>query len=362
MPSKHRAGVGLTAVASAAGAPSGLLVRLLRHAGPWSILLWRTVPYLGIMAVVWTGVGQCARIAALRELRFNRWVVFASLCLAAQSIALVVAVLHTTVANVTCVQQLAPVFCAIGDRIAGEILPWRTVGMIMGGLIGIGVIFGGDVDLHGSALGLCIALGNPLSWAVYWYVLRRKQEVDDRAAATTTTTTTGGTRVEGMGTDRWGLHSAGTGAALEGTTADAPDHRPTAARLRCAKAVPYLVISGAACGVVGAAVGTGGHLDNTEELDWLWYTLFGGVCLPIAQLLFTLAPQFIPTAEIACVKMIEVVLAPLFVYLYDSEAPTLNTYIGGGLIVASVLGHSVVALRAPSPVTAVLVSDTTRPS
>jgi hypothetical protein len=168
---QHWLGVSLTAVAAAAGSPTGLLVRLLAHVGPWSILLWRTAPYLVVLTLAWTAVGASRRCTAIARVKWTKGTFLACVLLASQSIALVVAVLHTTVANVACVQQLAPVFCAVGDRIAGDTLPWRTVAMVVTGLVGAAVLFAGQIELEANALGLCVALGNPLSWAGYWYVL-----------------------------------------------------------------------------------------------------------------------------------------------------------------------------------------------
>jgi len=37
------------------------------------------------------------------------------------------------------------------------------------------------------------------------------------------------------------------------------------------------------------------------------YFLFGGVCLPITVCLFSLAPSYISTSEMSCIKMLEVV-------------------------------------------------------
>lgn len=99
-------------------------------------------------------------------------------------------VLLTTVANVFAVMQTAPVFCALGDWLGGEKPPFRTQVMIVAGLVGVGVIFAGSISMEEegetisttdsgtsmlrSVLGVCVALGNPISWAFYWAVLRRR--------------------------------------------------------------------------------------------------------------------------------------------------------------------------------------------
>ena len=82
-----------------------------------------------------------------------------------------------------------------------------------------------------------------------------------------------------------------------------------------------------------------------KPIDWLWYFLLGGVVLPVCLLLFSLAPVYITTAEMGCIKMIETVLAPLYIYLYSGEKPVTSTYIGGIILITTIIGHSIAAIR-----------------
>ena len=66
--------------------------------------------------------------------------------------------------------------------------------------------------------------------------------------------------------------------------------------------------------------------------------------LPVCLLLFSLAPVYITTAEMGCVKMIETVLAPIYIYLC-SEEPASSTYVGGSILIATIIGHSIAAIR-----------------
>ena len=50
-----------------------------------------------------------------------------------------------------------------------------------------------------------------------------------------------------------------------------------------------------------------------------------------------------------CIKMIETILAPIYIYLYAGEEPIGSTYIGGTILIATIIGHSVVALREEHP-------------
>lgn len=66
----------------------------------------------------------------------------------------------------------------------------------------------------------------------------------------------------------------------------------------------------------------------------------------MGQFFFSLAPAYITTAEVACVKVVEVVAAPLFVFLFVNEQPGLHTVLGGAVIVVGIVSHSIATLRA----------------
>ena len=56
--------------------------------------------------------------------------------------------------------------------------------------------------------------------------------------------------------------------------------------------------------------------------------------------------------------MIETILAPIYIYLYAGEEPIGSTYIGGTILIATIIGHSIVALREEHPPVVVDDNDT----
>jgi hypothetical protein len=46
-----------------------------------------------------------------------------------------------------------------------------------------------------------------------------------------------------------------------------------------------------------------------------------------------------------CIKMIETVLAPIYIYFYAGEEPITSTYIGGSILILTIIGHSIAAFR-----------------
>lgn len=105
----------------------------------------------------------------------------------------------------------------------------------------------------------------------------------------------------------------------------------------------YQLLSGAVVAVAGLAVGY--EPSSVRPRDWLLYWLYGGVVLPLCVGLFTAAPMYISTTEMGCIKMLEVVLAPLYGFFYEGELPATATWIGGSLLVGTLLLHSAAVLR-----------------
>ena len=81
---QHWVGVGVTALAATAGSPTGLLVRLLKHVGPWSILMWRSMPYLIVMGIAWASLGSTRRRTAISRVQWTKGTVLACALLATQ--------------------------------------------------------------------------------------------------------------------------------------------------------------------------------------------------------------------------------------------------------------------------------------
>jgi drug/metabolite transporter (DMT)-like permease len=76
--------------------------------------------------------------------------------------------------------------------------------------------------------------------------------------------------------------------------------------------------------------------------DLLLLTLFGVGNYGIGFLLFMAGARRIPAAQSALVGMLETVLGPLWVWLVLDERPGVATLTGGALILAALLGNSLV--------------------
>jgi len=68
----------------------------------------------------------------------------------------------------------------------------------------------------------------------------------------------------------------------------------------------------------------------------LYVAIIGFVLVPFAFVVLTIAPRFANSAEVQLVYLLESILGPLWVWLVINETPSLNTIIGGSMLLASV--------------------------
>ena len=201
----------------------------------------------------------------------------------------------------------------------------RTVVMIMTGLASVVIIIGEIrywfyllmlLDTGGDVLadstpqiisGNLVAMINPISWAIFWAISRQQA-----------------------------LRAAATDPSAQ------PDER------RWDRMLAFQIGSGIVVALAGVGGGTWPEdgVISVRPSDWWWYALTGGLMLPVCVLLFSLAPVFISTSEMGCVKMLETVLAPVYAYIYLNEEPTTYTLIGGALLVVAIVGHTIAQVKA----------------
>ncbi len=71
-----------------------------------------------------------------------------------------------------------------------------------------------------------------------------------------------------------------------------------------------------------------------------WIVFNGALVMPLAFFCLGAAPRYIPGGEVAMFYLLETVLAPVWVWLIFSERPTTNSLIGGAILVAALVLHS----------------------
>ena len=69
------------------------------------------------------------------------------------------------------------------------------------------------------------------------------------------------------------------------------------------------------------------------------------MCVAIPFVLVTLAPRYITAAEVNLFFLLETILGPLWVWLVIHESPSIETIMGGIVIIVTIAIHSVFALK-----------------
>lgn len=188
----------------------------------------------------------------------------------------IVALNHTTVANVLFMQAVSPIAAAliawVGLR---EQVSRRTSVAMVVALAGVGVMVGGPGGAHG--LGLALSVVMTLSFALAVVITRHRRDISMAPAI-------------------------------------------------CLSQVLVLVVVGpfAQPGTVGA-----------RDLALMVVLGFGQMGLGLAFL--TMGARLIPAAEVALITLLELVLGPLWVWLALSEQPSTATLLGGAVVVVAVV-------------------------
>ena len=81
------------------------------------------------------------------------------------------------------------------------------------------------------------------------------------------------------------------------------------------------------------------------ENDLIIVPLMCILCVAIPFVLVTIAPRFIPAAEVNLFFLLETIIGPIWVWLIIKEQPSLETLQGGVVIIATITIHSFLKLK-----------------
>jgi drug/metabolite transporter (DMT)-like permease len=289
-------GVVLVALAGVFWSLGGLLVRLVEAASGWQIVLFRSLALALTLTLVIALRHRGRLVGALRGAGWGG--VAGALGLAAGSIGYVLALQHTSVANVVFMLGASPFLAALLGRVVlGERIRPATALAMAAALLGILIMVGGGLA-GGTMRGNLLALGTSLGFAVFSVLLRRGRERDMLPCVVI----------------------AGAIAALIAlpmVLAEAPS---------LAAALMLSARDLALCAIMGTAqVGCG-------------------------LVLFTLGARHVPVAELTLLSLTELALAPLWVWLALGEVPSAYTLAGGAIIVLAITAQALAgARRRPLP-------------
>jgi drug/metabolite transporter (DMT)-like permease len=221
------------------------------------------------------------------------WV--AGVVLAGTSMLYILALGRTTAATTVFLLAAAPIVAAvIGWLWLGERVARSTILAIASTSIGVTITVGAGLDV-GAGTGLLFASLIPVSIGIYSVLMRSAPDVDPVVPT---------------------LIAGSVLAVVAGTAA--------------------LMTDGLAVSLRDAALAT----------------LSGGIALGIGLPFFNLGHRSVPAARVPLLLMTEVVLAPLWVWIWPGEVPSAATLVGGAVILASVVGLVVSTRPRAAPVAA----------
>ncbi len=272
----ERQGALLLATSGVVFSITAISYRAVESASEWQFLAYRGASTaLAMLLLIWAR--RNGRPVRLRDTTPRTLV--AGLVLASSSMLYILALARTSAATTLFLLASAPVFAAIIGRIVLREAVARTT-LIAIGLTGIGiaVMVGTGIEA-GSTTGVVLALCIPITVGLYNVILRSDSTSDP--------------------------------------------------------VVPAL-IAGIALGSVAAIVALAQTGLSVSLRDLLLACLTGGVALGVGLPLFNLGHRSVAAAKVSLLLMTEIVLAPLWVWIWPGETPGVGTLAGGAIVLATV--------------------------
>ena len=286
----YKTGVMLIVTAGVLWSLMGLSIRLLDQATTWQILLWRPVGMIPVLAgFIWWRSGGLVQPLV----QTGRAGVVGGLGLVAAFAGAIYAIQSTTIANAVFLFSATPFFSAVlGWVILREQVRAVTWAAIAVAVLGMAIMVREGANA-GALAGNLAAIGSALGFAVFAITVR------------------------------WGKLADMLPAVILG-------------------GVMSMAVAAAALAALGQSLVPAGH-------DIAIITAIGALILGIGLTLFTLGSRVVPAAEATLLTMLEVVLGPVWVWLFLSESASLMTFVGGGVVICAVALNALTGLRQSAP-------------
>ena len=279
--SQHLKGILLALAGVVVISPDGLLIRLI-SVDHWTLLFWR-----GLLIAIAIGVAQLAmrgREIVSAFTAIGRRGLAASLIRGFGMVFFVLAIRHTTVANTLIILGMAPLWGAVLSRLfLRETVPLRTWMAIPAALGGIALTV--SAEYGGARPGDLFALGGSICLATFITFVRHVRHLD---------------------------------------------------------MTPSLTISSLLVALVVFPLATP---DAIDLRDAALLGIMGLVVMPVSLVLFVLAPRYIVAPEVSLIFLLEMALGPYWVWLALGEQPSAQVMMGGGVVMATLVIHTGLALR-----------------
>lgn len=280
----YAAGAALVVLAGVIWSTMGLVIRQFDLAGTWAILFWRSAGAIPVLLAVIAVNAGGSPLPRLRAVGWPGLIGGAGLVLAFTGA--IFAIQSTTVANAVFLFTASPFLAAIlGWLVLGEKVASTTWAAIALAILGILVMVGSGLDA-GALAGNLAALLSAAGFALFSVTLR------------------------------WG---------------------------RAGDMMPAVVIGAAlsmAAGLAGGMV-SGQPVLALPAIEIALALALGAVILAGGMVLYTLGSRVLPAADLTLMSLVEVMLAPVWVFLALGETASPATFAGGAIVLAAVVLNAV---------------------
>ena len=288
---EYKQGLLLVLMAGVLWSTVGLGIRMIQDATVWQILLYRSVSLSGLLAAVIYLRSGVSPVAAIFSSNLNTHV--AGLSLVAAYSGGIFAIQNTSVANAMLLFATAPFLAAIlGLVVLREKVRAFTWFAILISLVGVSIMIYDKTD--GMALsGSLAALGSALGFAIFTVALRLGQAGDMLPSV-----------------------------FLSGIYA--------------------ILITGSICALIDLKFVLG-LSDGSIALGMGVFQVGAGL------ILYTVGSKILPAVELTLLSLTEVILGPIWVFLFLDETASVNTLIGGAIVLLAIAGNALAGTRRKPP-------------
>jgi len=280
---QHLKGTAIVAIGVVVLSFDALFVRLSETTA-WNVVFWRGWMTAGALLAYMVVRSPRKWFESYRE---GGWpLVVAAAMMGVGLLLFPLSVTHTVVANTVVILATAPFFAAVFTwMFLGEVVPGRTWAAIGVVVVGTAAVFWGGLSAGGTS-GDLFALAAAVSFGANMTWLR--------------------------------LHR----------------HLPR---------IPIVCLCGLISACIAAPMAAPAELTGSGVMV---LSVSGFVQMPLAMVLVTIGTRYLPAAEVSLLLLIETVLGPVWVGIVLGEVPSTATYVGGTVVVATLVVHSWIGLRA----------------
>lgn len=264
---------------------AGVVTRHLDSAKSFEVTFWRSF-FCGVAMIVWFVWNEGFKGSVTHVRASGRAGLIAGACWATMFTCFMIALTMTSTANTLIVNSLSPLITALlAWAVLKSPIPGRTWFAIGIAIVGMAIMFGAAVS-SGGTLGMMIAFGVPVAAAINLVTMKKNHAQVDLAPAVLI-------------------------GAIISCAVTLPLSMPFAASMK----------------------------------DVFLLAILGVFQLAIPCVLLIRAAKHLSAPETALLGMLEVIMGPLWTWLFANETPSSNTLIGAAIVIGALLWNEIAPKR-----------------